>query len=132
VPVTTLLSVMPLAFIAFGLLFVVIGATTLVRHRRRSQSWRTYPGRVVGSRLDDGQIRSRVAYVQDGREYTFWNRFTSTTMTDPVGREVEVLVNPEDPNDAVVSGGLVGGGTVSWAMLLFGAAAVVFGFVLLR
>jgi Protein of unknown function (DUF3592) len=126
------MSVLPLAFLAFGLLFVLLGVTSLVRHRRRRSSWSTFPGRVVGSRLDDGQIRSRVAYVHDGREVTFWNRYTSTTMTDPVGREVEVLVNPDDPNDAVVSGGLVGGGTVGIAMLFFGAAAIVFGLVLLR
>ena len=86
----------------------------------------------MASRLEDGQFRSRVAYVWNGRERAFWNRFTATTMTDPVGREVEVLVNPEDPDDAVVAGGLAGGSVVGFALLAFGILALGFAAAWLR
>lgn len=43
-----------------------------------------------------------------------------------------MLVNPEDPDDAVVSAGLVGGAAVGPALLLFGLAAAVVGLFLLR
>ena len=123
-PATPWASGLPLGLLGFGLLLVVIGLITLTRDRRRRESWQSYPGRVVASRLEDGQFRSCVAYLRDGREVTFWNRFTGSALTDPVGREVEVLVNPEDPGDAVVSGGLAGGSTVGTGVTVVGAVAV--------
>ena len=121
------MSGLPLVFVVVGVLFVVLGAVTVVRDRARRRDWPTTPGRVVASRLEDGQFRSRVAYVWDGREHAFWNRFSATALTDPVGREVEVLVNPEDPGDAVVSRGLVGGSVVGFALAAFGLVALGFG-----
>jgi hypothetical protein len=131
VPVTNLVSWLPLGLLAFGLLFVVLGLASWTKDRRRRASWLFFPGRVVASRLDDGQLRSRVAYLRDGREVTFWNPFTSTALTDPVGREVDVLVNPADSDDAVVSAGLAGGGTVGIALAAFGVVAVAAGGYLL-
>ncbi len=126
------MGVLPVAVLAFGLLFVVLGSSTLLQARRRRRHWTPYPGRVVATKLDDGQVSSRIADVREGRERQFWNRFTSTTVTDPVGREVEVLVNPDDPDDAVVGAGLAGGAAVGSALLLFGVVAVVVGLFLLR
>ena len=126
-PIGNLLSWLPWAFLAFGLMFIFLGLRTVTGERRRRESWPTYPGWVVGSRLSDGQTQSRVSYQRDGREITFWNRYSSTTMSDPVGREVEVMVNPEDPDDAVVGHGLVGGGLVGLAFIVFGAMALVGG-----
>lgn len=123
---TNLLTWVPLAFLAFGLLFTGLGISTLRKNRRRREEWVALPGRVVGSRLSgDGQVQCRVAYHRDGREVIFWNRYTSTTMSNPVGRAVEVLVNPDHPDDAVVSRGLVSGGLVGWAFLAFGLVFVV-------
>lgn len=126
------MSVLPLAFLGFGLLFVVIGVVTVVNDRRRRRDWQRYPGRVVASRLDEGKFQSQVAYLHHGREVTFWNRFSSTTLTDPVGRTVEVLVNPDDPHDAVVSGVLPGGAVVGSLLVLVGAVAAVLGASWLR
>ncbi|WP_375433490.1 DUF3592 domain-containing protein [uncultured Friedmanniella sp.] len=125
-------SWLPPTFLGVGLLAVVLGTLAVVRDRRRRNEWTSYPGRVVGSRLDDGQIRCRVSYVRDGREVIFWNRFSSTTMSDPVGREVEVLVNPENPDDAMVSRGLVGGTAFGFGLLGFGVLASVVGATWLR
>lgn len=126
-PIRNALSWLPWGFLAFGLLFIVLGASTVIKDRRRRESWPTFPGRVVGSRLDDGQTQSQVSYLRDGRAIVFWNRFTSTTVTDPVGREVEVMVNPEDPSDAVVGRGLVGGSAAGIGFLVFGVIATVVG-----
>ena len=130
-PATNLTSWLPLGLLGFGLLFVILGLTTWTKDRRRRASWLPFRGRVVASRLDDGQFQSRVAYLRDGHELTFWNRFTSTALTDPVGREVDVLVNPGDPDDAVVSAGLARGGTVGIALTVCGAVAAVAGGYLL-
>lgn len=126
-PIGNALSWLPWGFLAFGLLFLFLGLRTVIKDRRRRESWPTYPGRVVGSRLDDGRTQSQVSYLRDGREITFWNRYSSTTMSDPVGRDVEVMVNPEDPEDAVVGHGLVGGGLVGFAFIVFGIVAAVAG-----
>jgi hypothetical protein len=84
---------------------VVAGARILVRAGRRQRQWRTYPGRVVASRLDEGHFQFQVAFDHDGREIRFWNPYTTTLGVDPVGRDVEVLVNPADPSQAVVREG---------------------------
>jgi len=120
------MSLLPLVLVVVGVLSVVLGGVTVVRDRQRRQDWQATPGRVVASRLEDGQFRSRVAYVWEGRERAFWNRFSATALTDPVGREVEVLVNPEDPDDAVVSRGLVGGSVVGLGFAAFGIVALGF------
>lgn len=113
-----------------GALFVVLGVRALVSSRRQRRTWLPRPGRVVATRLDDGQVRSQVAYLRDGAEVRFWNRSTSSVVLDPVGRDVTVLVNPDDPHDAVVSGGLVGGSTVGVVFVLTGALMVVVGLVI--
>lgn len=114
------------------------GVWTLRRDRVRRATWRPYPGEVVASRLEGEQIRCQVAYRRaDGTKVLFWNRFSSTTLTDPVGREVQVLENPADPREAVVSDGLAAGGRLAGAV--FALAGGVFlvvglgiGVVLLR
>lgn len=114
-----------------GVLFLIIGGTTLVNARRRRRTWIPRKGRVIGSRLDgDGQLRLQVAFTQDGRQITFWNRFTSTSAVDPVGRDVDVLANPADPTDAVVVGGAVHPSFLSWVFLVFGAVVTAIGVVL--
>lgn len=123
---------MPLLVVLFGLVFVGSGVTTLLACRRRARTWRTVPGQVVASRLHDGQFRCQVAFVHEGREIRFWNRFTSSAFSDPVGRAVEVLVDPDDPSRAVVSRGLVGSSVVGLAFCAVGALAAAIGLVLLR
>lgn len=132
-PVATLV---PVALLAFGLVFLGIGVATLRDGRRRRQNWKRVPGKIVGSRLDssgsDGsQIRCQIAFGYQDRDIVFWNRFTSSFVIDPIGREVEVLVNPADPYDAVVAGGLAGSNVVGVSFLVFGGIAVVVGAVLL-
>ena len=121
-----------LVLVLVGLLALGHGLRTILDGRRRKQSWRTVPGRVVASRLDDGAFRCQVAFDHDGREIRFWNRFTSTGVLDPVGREVEVLVDPADPSQAVVSRGLAGAGAAGLGFCAFGVLATVVGLALLR
>lgn len=131
-PIADPLSWLPVAFLVSGVLFVVLGTRQLVGTRARRESWRTVPGQVVTTRLEEGQYRCRVAYELDGRQLTFWNRSTASAVTDPYGREVEVWVNPDDPTDAVVGSGLAGSGsTVGVAFLAFGLAAAGAGLYLL-
>ena len=121
-----------LVSLGVGGFFVVSGATTLVRAGRRRRQWRTYPGRVVASRLDDGQLRFQVAFDHDGREIRFWNPQTTALGVDPVGRDVEVLVNPADPSQAVMSKGQSRPEVVGIAFLVFGIVAIVFGVNMVR
>jgi hypothetical protein len=115
----------------FGALFLAMGGSTLVGSRRRQRTWLPRTGRVVNSRLDgDGQIRVQVAFQHEGRPITFWNRFTTGSVIDPVGRDVDILVNPADPADAVVARGAGRPSTVGWAFVAFGVIAVVVGIIL--
>ncbi len=116
----------------FGALFLAMGGSTLVGSRRRQRNWLPQTGRVVGSRLDgDGQIRAQIAFHFEGRPITFWNRFTTGTGIDPVGRDVDILVNPADPTDAVVVRGAGRPSVVGWAFVAFGVIAVVVGIILI-
>jgi Protein of unknown function (DUF3592) len=119
-------------FIAVGAVFVVAGATALVRAGRRQREWLTYPGRVTASRLQDGQFRFQVAFDHEGREIRFWNSHTTALGVDPVGREVEVLVNPADPTQAVVSKGQSRPELAGVGFLVFGVVAVVIGVNIVR
>jgi len=91
--------------LAFGLAFVAIAATTMVSIRRRRRTWLARRGTVIGSRLAD--------------------------VIDPVGRVVDVLVNPDDPTDAVVVKGATRPVTAAVAFMAFGVAASVLGTLLL-
>ena len=122
----------PLVLVLVGLVVLGLGLRSMVTGRRRARTWRTVPGRVVASRLDDGQYHCQVAFDHDGREVRFWNRFTTTALLDPVGRAVEVLVDPADPSQAVVARGLAGAGAAGLGFCAFGVVATVVGLVLLR
>ena len=119
-------------FLGVGAFFVVSGATILVRAGRRQRQWLTYPVRVVTSRLDDAQFRFQVALDHDGRQIRFWNRHTTSLGVDPVGRDVEVLVNPADPSQAVVSKGQSRPEVAGVGFLLFGVVAMVIGVNMVR
>jgi hypothetical protein len=118
--------------LAVGVLVLIRAGRTLLLARRRGRTWVRRDGRVVSSRLDDGAFRYQVAYQDGAQEIRFWNRFTSGTGIDPVGREVTVLVNPADPRDAVVERGAAGAGTAAAAFAVFGLIAVTVGFLLLN
>lgn len=117
--------------IAFGGLFVVLGLLTMRSARRRRRAWTALTGQVVGSRsTGDGHLRLQVEYRdQTGQAVRFWNRFSVSGGTDRAGQQVDILVNPADPTDAVISGGASGGRLVGPVFLAFGAVAVVVGIV---
>lgn len=123
---------MALAFLGFGALFAASGATILLPAFRRRQRWDTRPGRVVASRLDDGQFRFQVAFEHDGREIRFWNRYTTSFGVDPAGRDVQVLVDPDDPARAVVSNGQARPEAAGLAFVVVGIVALVIGANLAR
>jgi Protein of unknown function (DUF3592) len=121
-----------LSALGFGVLFAAMGVATLVRAARRRRHWHVHQGTVVASRLDDGQFRFQVAFAYGGREIRFWNPYTTASGVDPVGRDVEVLVNPDDPAQAVVSRGQSRPEVVGAAFLAFGVVALLIGARLAR
>jgi hypothetical protein len=124
-----LAAVFSAAFVLLGGGFLLLGVRTLVSHRRQRLTWHPYPGRVVATRPDGDQVRCQVAYDRDGTKVLFWNRYTSTVVRNPVGRDVAVLVNPADPHDAVVAGGIVDGSTVGVVFVVAGSLALAIGLV---
>ena len=123
---------LPIGITCFGLVFVAIAAKTLRDSRRQRRTWILRPGRIVRSRLDTDGIRFQVAFDNNGTEQTFWNRFYSGSGIDPVGKTVDVRVNPQNPADAVVVRGVAATGMVTAvAFLVFGAFATTIGAVLL-
>lgn len=116
------------AFVVIGLIVAVIGSGTIARARRRRRTWRAAAGTVVASRLDgDGHVRFQVAFDHAGREVRFWNRYTSASGVDPVGRRVELLVNPDDPSEAVVTRGGPPAEVVGAVFVAVGVAAAMSG-----
>ncbi len=65
-------------------------------------------GAPGASRFNDGQLRCQVAFVQDGREIMLLDQCTSSALSDPVGRAVELPFDPADPSRALVSRGVMG------------------------
>ena len=119
----------PFLLLGFGVFFAIFGVRTLIVGRRRRAQWQQVPGWVVGSRLEDGETRCQVAFRHAGRDVVFWSRHSSTMASDPVGREVQVLVNPADPSDAVVASGSAGSGAAAVSLLTFGVLACGVGLV---
>jgi hypothetical protein len=110
-----------------GVFFMGTGVGMLQRSRRRRRTWTRRTGLVVGSRLFNGQIESQVTFSDDSGPVTFWNRFTTSFTTDPVGRTVDVLVNPDDRSDAVVANGPAAPSIVAGVFVAFGLVAVLAG-----
>ena len=129
-----IISILGWAAVGFGALFLILGVRTLVSARRRHRTWTRVPGLIVGSRLDSSGdsssgFRYQVSFDWQGRTVTFWNRFVTSGGFDKTGQNVEVQVNPENPDDAVVSRGIAGGQTVGIAFTAFGLLALVVGLV---
>lgn len=130
-----ILTIVGWAAVAFGALFLLLGVGALVTSARRSKTWIRVPGRIVGSRLDSlgdssSGFRYQVSFPFQGRTVTFWNRYTTSGGVDRTGAEVEVLVDPDNVNDAVVSRGVMGGQAVGVAFVVFGVVALVVGIIL--
>ena len=128
-------AILSWAIVGFGALFLILGVSTLTSSARRNRSWVRVPGRIVGSRLDSlndssGGFRYQVSFDWQGRTVTFWNRFVTSGGIDRTGSEVEVLVDPAHPDDAVVSRGIAGGAAVGVAFVVFGAVALIVGIIL--
>jgi hypothetical protein len=71
----------------------------------------------MSSRLRRAQARRVVQFqvaFDDGRQVRFWNRIVSGTGINPVGRVVDVVVNPDHPTDAVVVKGALGPSPPQW------------------
>ncbi len=62
----------------------------------------------------------------------FWNRYATNFGVDPVGRDVEVLVNPAEPSQAVVSKGQSRPEVAGVGFLVFGVVAMVIGVNMVR
>ena len=125
---STVMSWLRPTFVVIGLLLVLLGVITMVKAHRRRRTWRPATGEVVASRLDgDGHIRYQVAFRLEGREVRFWNRFTSSAGVDPIGRTVDVLINPDDPADAVVVRGAPGSSAIGPIFVVVGVAAALVG-----
>lgn len=126
-PVSRVVALIAAGLLLVGVLLAVLGGRMLATARRRRRTWHSCPGQVVASRWDGEQTRCQVAYRRDGTDVLFWNRYTSTVIGDPVGRPVQVLVNPADPHDAVVGSGLITGTTVGVVLVLVGGFFCVVG-----
>ncbi|SER30767.1 DUF3592 domain-containing protein [Microlunatus flavus] len=117
-----------LGMLLLGGYLLVSGIRTVRRAGLRRRTWRSYPGEVVGSRLDGEQTRCQIGYRRsDGTKVVFWNSFTSTVVRNPVGRPVLVLENPADPHEAVVGGGIVSGDLVGTIFAVIGGVLAVVG-----
>jgi hypothetical protein len=126
-PVGHVVALVAAGLFLVGVLLVGLGVRMLAVDRRRNRTWHAYPGRVVASRWDGDQTRCQVVYRRDGTDVLFWNRYTSTVVGDPVGRPVQVLVNPADAREAVVGSGLVTGTTIGVVLVLVGGFFCVVG-----
>jgi len=125
---------LPWALLLGGLLFAGLGGKTLADTRRQRETWQRARGVVVGSRsadTDTSQVYLQVSYEYLGTRRTFWNRYSSTPLGQTSGREVDILVNPEDPQEAVVARGAASGGVIAVVFVLFGVVALTVGLVLL-
>jgi hypothetical protein len=126
-PVGHVVALIAAGLFLVGVLLVGLGVRMLAVDRRRNRTWHVYPGQVVASRWDGEQTRCQVVYRRDGTDVLFWNRYTSTVVGNPVGRPVQVLVDPADPREAVVGSGLVTGTTIGVVLVLVGGFFCVVG-----
>lgn len=126
------LGYLPWAFVLGGLLFG--------RHRRQDAGQHPAAARdlaaaarvVVGSRSADtetSQVYLHVSYEYAGEQRTFWNRYSSTPLGRTTGRNVDILVNPEDPQEAVVATGAANGRAFGISFALLGLVVLTVGLV---
>ncbi|NHC13151.1 DUF3592 domain-containing protein [Motilibacter deserti] len=111
-------------FALVGAVFAALGTAILLSGRRRANAWIPVPGTVVGATWDRNNDSRylRVAYTgPDGVPRTFVNRYGSTMLRAPQGRQVRVLVNPAEPDDAVLAGARHGGGCLGLVLAVLGS-----------
>ena len=111
--------------VAFGVVFIVFGATSM----KEMREYKPIPAVVShierewtpnGDGTDTEEIRIFVTYTVDGKEYTEQLQNTKTNYQQ--GDEITVLYNPEDPTE--VSGATKGIATIQFVA---GAALVLAG-----
>ncbi|WJH37373.1 DUF3592 domain-containing protein [Paenibacillus sp. CC-CFT747] len=118
-------------FALMGGLFFTIGVKTAFAARHRKRHWAPSTGVVVDykdvvTRRHRGTSLNRYLKVRHsayGMAYEFWNRYGSNLVKQKEGDEVPILYNPENPEDAIVTGPIQGGGLFS---LLFGGIGFIF------
>ena len=136
-------AVIIVLFIAAGLGAALWGGLLLAR-ARRTQRWPAVEGRIEVSEPqspeNDLLPLIEYSYQVQGRSYRRRLEFPAGTFPQtpdfaaayvrkyPVGRKVQVYVNPDDPQEAVLERGDQGG---DWLILLAGLGAVILGLLML-
>lgn len=115
--------------IALGAALAVVGVVLSLRAGRRRSSWITVPGRVIGATDEPaGMVTQHISYRHANRKHELSRRISGAA-SRAGGTDVELLVNPDDPDRAVVVGG-TGPRATGFALILSGLIAVVIGLVL--
>ncbi|NHC46990.1 DUF3592 domain-containing protein [Motilibacter aurantiacus] len=112
-------------FTLVGSAFAGLGIWTIAAGRRRARAWPAVPGTVLGATWDrntDSRYLQVTYTGPDGVPRTFVNRYGSTMLRVPVGRQVRVLVNPARPDDAVLAGPRHGGGCLGAVLTVTGSS----------
>ena len=112
--------------LAFGLLFAALGLFIVTRTVVQRLRWVPVSGRIVGLEASRVGDLPRVEYVDgEGVRRHFTSRFASNNDAAlHVGTDVDLLVNPQDPTEGMISSGRLAGQRVA---LVVGGLFVVIG-----
>ena len=117
--------------IGLGVLVAALGAVVNLRSVQRRRSWIPVPGRVTESVPQPaGMVLQHIGYRHEGSRRSTSRRL-SAAAAQAAGAEVDLLVDPGNPDRAVIVGH-TGPRAVGFALMLSGLVAVVVGIVLAR
>ncbi len=102
-------SVFNIVFIGSGLIFLVVSRAINYFHLEKKErcSYTTFARIVVyaSSTNSDGveSLYPKYSYQYGGREYTVISQLSNSFKQKPVGTEVEIFLNPDDPEDSYLA-----------------------------
>lgn len=115
--------------IVLGAVLAVVGVVLTLRAGRRRSSWIAVPGRLVAETAEPaGMVTQHISYRHAGRTREL-SRRVSGAASLAGGTDVDLLVDPTDPDRAVVLSG-TGPRATGFALILSGFIAIVIGLVL--
>ncbi|MEW4370322.1 DUF3592 domain-containing protein [Paenibacillus kandeliae] len=130
-------------FALLGMLMLYLSFRLIQKHRYRKKHWILTKGEVIDAHIDidvditpfdrddlvDTQYTRELKirfYTNSGQEIQFWNPYSSNLSFQRLGKKMNILYNPQRPQQAVIASGVNGAGCLT-AMLVFMSIAFILG-----
>ncbi|MCL9660248.1 DUF3592 domain-containing protein [Paenibacillus hunanensis] len=128
-------------FALIGLLMLYLAFYMLKKHRYRKRHWMRTTGTVIDANLDidvditpfdrEDPVDTRYTrelkiefYTASGQRIQFGNPYSTSVSFQRLGKRMNIMYNPQRPQQAVIASGVNGAGCMITSIILMGLAFI--------